>query len=159
MGEVVMKKKVFDDYDYENFYNQSFHEQTGELLNDRVKSLRGVAYTTATIKAGNQLEVEIYPSFKKEIHLKSHKFQMNLFFMYDTDNNARSLRQNKAVLLLTRSGLPLQSPPQRSAPQQSEDAQRPADHKSTLPVPLPAMQEYKPARFPFCMRKSQLQEI
>ena len=59
MGEVVMKKKVFDDYDYENFYNQSFHEQTGELLNDGVKSLRGVAYTTATIKAGNQLEVEI----------------------------------------------------------------------------------------------------
>ena len=36
MGEVVMKKKVFDDFDYENFYNQSFHEQTGELLNDRV---------------------------------------------------------------------------------------------------------------------------
>ena len=54
MGEVVMKKKVFDDYDYESFYNQSFHEQTGELLNDGVKSLRGVAYTTATIKAGNQ---------------------------------------------------------------------------------------------------------
>ena len=75
MGEVVMKKKVFDDYDYENFYNQSFHEQTGELLNDRVKSLRGVAYTTATIKAGNQLEVEIYPSFKKEIPEMMRRFK------------------------------------------------------------------------------------
>lgn len=75
MGEVVMKKKVFDDYDYENFYNQSFHEQTGELLNDGVKSLRGVAYTTATIKAGNQLEVEIYPSFKKEIPEMMRRFK------------------------------------------------------------------------------------
>ena len=70
-----MKKKVFDDYDYENFYNQSFHEQTGELLNDGVKSLRGVAYTTATIKAGNQLEVEIYPSFKKEIPEMMRRFK------------------------------------------------------------------------------------
>lgn len=67
VGEVVMKRKVFDDYDYERVYDQSFNEQTGELLNDVVKPLRGVAYTTATIKAGNQLEVEIYPSFKKEI--------------------------------------------------------------------------------------------
>ena len=75
MGEVVMKKKVFDDYDYESFYDQSFHEQTGELLNDRVKSLRGVAYTTATIKAGNQLEVEIYPSFKKEIPEMMRRFK------------------------------------------------------------------------------------
>ncbi len=67
MGEVVMKRKVFDNYDYENIYDQSFNELTGELLNEVIKPLRGVAYTTATIKAGNQFEVEIYPSFKREI--------------------------------------------------------------------------------------------
>ncbi|MDO5794958.1 MAG: hypothetical protein Q4Q00_12340 [Turicibacter sp.] len=72
-----MKKKVFDHYDYENFYDQSFHEQTGELLNEVVKPLRGVAYTTATIKAGNQLEVEIYPSFKKEIPEMIQRFKKN----------------------------------------------------------------------------------
>lgn len=40
-----------------------------------MKSLRGVAYTTATIKAGNQLEVEIYPSFKKEIPEMMRRFK------------------------------------------------------------------------------------
>lgn len=63
----VMKGKVFDDYDYENFYNKSFNELTGELLGEVVKPGRGVAYTTATIKSGNQFEVEIYPSFRKQI--------------------------------------------------------------------------------------------
>ena len=67
VGEVVMKRNSRALRDYERVYDQSFDERTGELLNEVVKPLRGVAYTTATIKAGNQLEVEIYPSFKKEI--------------------------------------------------------------------------------------------
>ena len=62
-----MKHKVFDNYDYESCYDKRFDELTGEFLNSVVKPPSGVAYTTATIKAGNQLEVEIYPSFKKDI--------------------------------------------------------------------------------------------
>ena len=62
-----MKNKVFDNYDYESCYDKRFDELTGEFLNSVVKPPSGVAYTTATIKAGNQLEVEIYPSFKKDI--------------------------------------------------------------------------------------------
>ena len=66
-GEIVMKNKVFDNYDYESCYDKRFDELTGEFLNSVVKPPSGIAYTTATIKAGNQLEVEIYPSFKKDI--------------------------------------------------------------------------------------------
>ena len=62
-----MKRKVFDNYDYESCYDKRFDELTGEFLNSVVKPPSGIAYTTATIKAGNQLEVEIYPSFKKDI--------------------------------------------------------------------------------------------
>lgn len=62
-----MRNKVFDNYDYESCYDKRFDELTGEFLNSVVKPPSGVAYTTATIKAGNQLEVEIYPSFKKDI--------------------------------------------------------------------------------------------
>ena len=62
-----MKHKVFDNYDYESCYDKRFDELTGEFLNSVVKPPSGIAYTTATIKAGNQLEVEIYPSFKKDI--------------------------------------------------------------------------------------------
>ena len=62
-----MKNKVFDNYDYESCYDKVFDELTGEFLNSVIKPPSGIAYTTATIKAGNQLEVEIYPSFKKDI--------------------------------------------------------------------------------------------
>lgn len=70
-----MKYKVFDHYDYENFYDKRFDELSGELIDGLVKPTRGVSYTTATIKAGNQLEVEIYPSFKKEIPDIIRKFK------------------------------------------------------------------------------------
>lgn len=66
-GESVLKYKVFDHYDYENFYDKRFESLSVEVIDSVVRPTRGVAYTTATIKAGNQLEVEIYPSFRKEI--------------------------------------------------------------------------------------------
>lgn len=66
-GEIVLKYKMFDHYDYENFYDKRFDELSGEFIESVVKPAKGLAYTTATIKAGNQLEVEIYPSFKYEI--------------------------------------------------------------------------------------------
>lgn len=66
-GESVLKYKVFDHYDYENFYDKRFESLSVDVIDSVVKPTRGVAYTTATIKAGNQLEVEIYPSFRKEI--------------------------------------------------------------------------------------------
>ena len=64
-GESVLKYKVFDRYDYENFYDKRFESLSVDVIDSLVKSTRGVAYTTATIKSGNQLEVEIYPSFRK----------------------------------------------------------------------------------------------
>lgn len=62
-----MKGKVFDDYDYERVYDKQLDLSTGELLGEFVHPTRGVAYTTATIKSGNQFEVEIYPSFRQQI--------------------------------------------------------------------------------------------
>lgn len=58
------KKKVWDQYDYENIYDKSFDELTGEFIGAVVKPPKGISYTTKTIKAGNQFEVEIYPAFK-----------------------------------------------------------------------------------------------
>ena len=66
-GEIVLKHKVFDQYDYESFYDKRFDELSGEFLDQVVKPAKGIAYTTAMIKAGNQLEIEIYPSFKQAI--------------------------------------------------------------------------------------------
>lgn len=59
--------KVFDSYDYESVYDKPFDEISGEFIGAVVKPPRGVAYTTNTIKSGNLFEVEIFPSFKKEI--------------------------------------------------------------------------------------------
>ena len=50
-------KRVFDDYDYERIYDKQLDLSTGELLEEVVRPQRGVAYTTATIKSGNQFEV------------------------------------------------------------------------------------------------------
>lgn len=66
-GEITLKHKVFDQYDYESFYDKRFDELSGEFIENVFKPTKGVAYTTTTIKAGNQFEVEIYPSFKQEI--------------------------------------------------------------------------------------------
>lgn len=66
-GEIRLKYKVFDHYDYESFYEKTVDQLSGELIGSVVKPVKGVAYTTATIKAGNQLEVEIYPSFRSGI--------------------------------------------------------------------------------------------
>ena len=64
------KKKVWDQYDYENIYDKSFDELTGEFIGAVVKPPKGISYTTKTIKAGNQFEVEIYPAFKcsRDLH-------------------------------------------------------------------------------------------
>ena len=68
-------KRVFDDYDYERIYDKQLDLSTGELLEEVVRPQRGVAYTTATIKSGNQFEVEIYPSFRHQIPdmIRRHK--------------------------------------------------------------------------------------
>ena len=36
-----MRRKVFDDYDYERVYDQSFNELTGELLNEVCETVKG----------------------------------------------------------------------------------------------------------------------
>ena len=64
---IVMKGKVFDNYDYETCYDKQFDNFTGEFIQSVVRPPKGISYTTATIKSGNQFEVEIYPSFKRQI--------------------------------------------------------------------------------------------
>lgn len=88
MGKKVSTKKYID-YDYESIYqndligvSQPFVES---MLNGKIASQ---VYATKTIKAGNQVEVEIYPAFTrrqvKELKKGTSKAQSNL-----NDKNAR----------------------------------------------------------------------
>lgn len=59
------KHKVFDDYDYEASYNKSLKDLSETFIGSTFTNRHiGVNYTTKTIQAGNQFEVEIYPHFK-----------------------------------------------------------------------------------------------
>ena len=62
-----MKKKTYDNYDYEEAYQKQIDtleewELERLLKEKKVNSL----YRTTTTKAGNQVEIDIYPSFGKK---------------------------------------------------------------------------------------------
>lgn len=90
-GKIYMKKKKYVAYDYENEFIDPL-EQANEVLIRTLLSKGRISsvYATKTVKAGNQLEIEIYPEFtkkqSKEYKLtKKHKqAQRNL-----NDRNAR----------------------------------------------------------------------
>lgn len=57
------KKRIYDDYDYEEAYNKqrlALEEWEAEQI---AKQGKGAAYRTTTTEAGKQIEVDIYPSF------------------------------------------------------------------------------------------------
>ncbi len=58
------KKRLYDDYDYEEAYNKQCLKLTEwEAEQIAKKGKKGAAYRTTTTEAGNQIEVDIYPSF------------------------------------------------------------------------------------------------
>ncbi len=63
----MKKKSHYIEYDYESTFNDPMEEANEKeieklLANRKIKSI----YTTKTIKAGNQFEVEIYPAFTRK---------------------------------------------------------------------------------------------
>ena len=98
----MRKKRGYIDYDYEAAFTDPIdysNERNIEKLlqQGKVKSV----YTTKTIKAGNQFEVEIYPSFTKKestgMNLKprSSTAQKNL-----NDKNARKKLERLITLAM-----------------------------------------------------------
>lgn len=59
--------KLHANYDYENFYDKETGEINQQFLQDVMRPVKGFKYARAEIKSGNQLEVEIYPSFRKQL--------------------------------------------------------------------------------------------
>lgn len=59
------KRRPFDDYDFEEAYRKSLDDLSEEELSRYLKNNPGTAYQTKTTKAGNQLEADIYPVFRK----------------------------------------------------------------------------------------------
>ena len=61
----MSRKKYFDNYDYEEAYNEQL-EKLSEYETERLfrEDKKKAGYRTTTTKAGDSLEVDIYPSFK-----------------------------------------------------------------------------------------------
>ncbi len=59
--------KLHANYDYENFYDKETGEINQQFLQDVMRPVKGFKYARAEINSGNQLEVEIYPSFRKQL--------------------------------------------------------------------------------------------
>ncbi|MCM1218063.1 MAG: hypothetical protein NC548_26555 [Lachnospiraceae bacterium] len=57
------KRKLYDDYDYEEAYNEQRLKLTEWEAEQIARQGKGAAYRTTTTKAGKQIEVDIYPSF------------------------------------------------------------------------------------------------
>lgn len=60
------KKKTYLDYDYEEAYREEIEKIAEEQMLDLLKRGRGTVYATKEIRAGDQLEIEVYPCFTKE---------------------------------------------------------------------------------------------
>lgn len=59
-----MKKKRYDDYDFEEAYQKSIEDLEQFEIERQLKNKKiGMVYQTKTTKAGDQLEADIYPSF------------------------------------------------------------------------------------------------
>lgn len=58
------KKRLYDDYDYEEAYNnQRLKLEEWEAEQIAKQGKQGAAYRTTTTEAGKQIEIDIYPSF------------------------------------------------------------------------------------------------
>ena len=62
-----MKRKHYDNYDYEEAYQKQIDTLTEWELEQMLKGKQiNSLYRTTTTKAGDQLEADIYPSFGKK---------------------------------------------------------------------------------------------
>lgn len=59
------KKKVKDQYDYENAFDKNIADLDMLFVEEMMKNRIGLHYATKTIHSGKLFEVEIYPVFKK----------------------------------------------------------------------------------------------
>lgn len=58
------KKRLYDNYDYEEAYNEQTEKlEEWEIEQREKQGKQGVAYRTTTTEAGKQIEIDIYPSF------------------------------------------------------------------------------------------------
>lgn len=69
--------KLCANYDYENFYDKETGEINQQFLQDVMRPIKGFKYARAEIESGNQLEVEIYPSFRKQLPDMIKRFMSN----------------------------------------------------------------------------------
>ena len=60
------KKAVYVQYDYEAAYQQEVEKAEEQQLLDMLKEGKRQVYATKEVRAGEQLEVEIYPEFTKK---------------------------------------------------------------------------------------------
>ncbi len=60
----MVKKKIRDQYDYENTFDKSLADLNDYFIEQMMKSRVKLHYATKTIKSGKVFEVEIYPVFK-----------------------------------------------------------------------------------------------
>ena len=56
-------KKYYDDYDYEEAYKEQIEKLEAAEAERYIKKGKGAGYRTTTTEAGNQIEVDIYPTF------------------------------------------------------------------------------------------------
>ena len=57
------RKKYFDDYDFEEAYQKSFKDMEQDQIDRILKQKKGIGYQAKTTKAGNHLELDLYPVF------------------------------------------------------------------------------------------------
>lgn len=58
-----MRKKYYDNYDYEEAYNEQIEKLEEAEAERIVKKGKGAGYRTTTTEAGRMIEVDIYPTF------------------------------------------------------------------------------------------------
>lgn len=58
-----MRKKYYDNYDYEEAYNEQIEKLEEAEAERIVKKGKGAGYRTTTTEAGKMIEVDIYPTF------------------------------------------------------------------------------------------------
>ena len=59
------KKTVYEQYDYESAYQEDIERLQEQQMMELLKSGKRQVYATKEIRAGEQLEVEVYPEFTK----------------------------------------------------------------------------------------------
>lgn len=84
------KRKIYVNYDYDALFTESINKEDDKRIEELLKSgrIKGV-YATKMIKAGKQVEFEIYPEFTRKEAEKLKVKKVNLAQKNLNDKNAR----------------------------------------------------------------------